>query len=105
MVFWNDILVTKIYIFMLFFILKVFAREYNYTANTEIIYDYPILNYTNTNITSIVNKNDNYIYKGFDTTFIYIFLFFAVIFIGIKFLISVISRQIKEEMRNDYLLI
>ena len=99
----------KIGCFILFSTFKVFADKAEVDAvvdNNEIKYKNPfIYNLTDPHFDEIVNKNDTSIFSNFDTTFLYILLFFLLTLCGLKFLITVISKQIKEEMNNDYMII
>ncbi|ORX42821.1 hypothetical protein BCR36DRAFT_586969 [Piromyces finnis] len=102
----NNISLVKLYIFIVMLILKVFAGKDYSMEKEEIKYKNPfIYNITDKNFTEIVNKNDDSILRNFDTSILYVILLFVIVILGLKCLISIISRQIKEEMRNDYLLI
>jgi len=97
--------ILKILFFMIFTFLKVHSEDV-IIEDGETKYRNPfIYNITDTNFSEIVNEGENDIFRGFDTTFLYIVLFCGVTLYGIKFLITVISKQIKEEMNSDYMII
>jgi len=101
----------KYIIFIVFCILKVTTKYIgNEEYETEIKYLNPFIN--NSNYTEISNNNtvinNPYSYDIFyvlDSSCILAIISIIIFLIGMKFLISTIKKQIKEEIRSDYVLL
>jgi len=104
----NNHNIIKCFIFLVIFILKV-ATKY---IDDEIGIKYKNPFFESYNYTEISNNNtifyDYYSYNIFDKidySYLLPIFIFVCFLAGMRFLISTIKKQIKEEIRSDYLLL